>query len=1040
MSYNRISNFNGEIVTTIKNPKNDNGQVINYPNLLEFDGETSNIVDYSQNKNSTNVYKISDNEKLTGQFPDAITIDYRENCTFTYSWNSNSFLVTNNLIIAKGFQYFYLVSSTDGISWNKFIIPSDGGAGHFDFDIKSITYFNDKYYAVSTNLLFKSDDGVNWTITDIISGGDINNYVIEKIKQSGSLLFLFMYDNINIYSQIRTSVDGINWSTLNISLIMGDYIYDVAWNGTIWCMILTKFVGVPGQYNIKPITSSDGENWTVQDSFYILPSGVNVSNINIDVISNRFCVSWYLYNPFHLYETLSGNRMATSVDGINWTLSLNTNMYCSNITNDGSKFYFIGHASESLLYSSVDGINWNTTSLNIQILCRNLYVFKGKLIAFIDGSNAVLISNDAITWEKYNINVSPNFAGIVKCFSSVMYNTNFIITDDCYFRGFIGDINTGFKTFNNIVDSIIDIFVVNNSVNVYNATDNIIHYNKYLSTLTIYNIATNTYTMPIVDYPNLTTGFSSMSYSGSIYVLIVNAVTTDYYTSTNLSSWTKRSLPVSKHWKSISWNGTAFCVVGYNTNIALTSTNGTSWTQRTLPATANWCIVVPFAGGYSTSLYRFMAVVYNSNTYAISAANDGASWSQGSLTISGNWSFGYSIFDHIFFIDNLTIVDCFFIGSTLTSISQNLTTIINDIYDNYELNSNYNERYSKITKITSAVQSQLGDSSYNTLFIGDGSIIQYDPVNNYLNSKNVNLFNININYNFKYLYKINNLYVCIGNGYDLASSHDGINWSIFENSISINTNCVSLYHNGDINSLTGNQRIKITYYQNTMRGYTEQTSITIPATTNYVDFIYAAGEFNCYCILRSGATTNNLIYSSDLVNFTGININDTTLTAMAYGKNSVVIISATKIWIWTRKNRSLVSFSPVINYMTMSAIAWNGEYFIITIKGTNRIMVTINGYMSRRLTLPISDNWKKIKTVGERVYILGDSYLIYSDDLINWEFIGGISSFINVNDFLVDGDKIIFTPNAQIIKGSISTNNFVLHSPFTKNQSYRLTG
>lgn len=90
------------------------------------------------------------------------------------------------------------------------------------------------------------------------------------------------------------------------------------------------------------------------------------------------------------------------------------------------------------------------------------------------------------------------------------------------------------------------------------------------------------------------------------------------------------NLPVSADWRDITWNGSVFCTVAYNTAIAATSPDGITWTQRALPASRTWI-------GISNNGTALCAIAYNTNIVAVSL-DSGVTWTEYNLPTSRQWT------------------------------------------------------------------------------------------------------------------------------------------------------------------------------------------------------------------------------------------------------------------------------------------------------------------------------------------------------------------------------------------------------------------
>ena len=94
-------------------------------------------------------------------------------------------------------------------------------------------------------------------------------------------------------------------------------------------------------------------------------------------------------------------------------------------------------------------------------------------------------------------------------------------------------------------------------------------------------------------------------------------------------TWIRKRMPITAEWVAGTWNGTVFCAIARNTNIALTTINGSVWTQGTLPSIANWSAIEWGAG-------IFCVIARNSNLAATSV--DGLTWEPRTLPVVTEWA------------------------------------------------------------------------------------------------------------------------------------------------------------------------------------------------------------------------------------------------------------------------------------------------------------------------------------------------------------------------------------------------------------------
>ena len=98
-----------------------------------------------------------------------------------------------------------------------------------------------------------------------------------------------------------------------------------------------------------------------------------------------------------------------------------------------------------------------------------------------------------------------------------------------------------------------------------------------------------------------------------------------------LNGFVDSTLPVSGLWTDIAWNGSVYCAIQKNSNIALTSPDGTTWTQKTLPSSAPWSRIV-----WNGTVFCAIAGTGTAST-ACATSPDGITWTSGTLPVSQLW-------------------------------------------------------------------------------------------------------------------------------------------------------------------------------------------------------------------------------------------------------------------------------------------------------------------------------------------------------------------------------------------------------------------
>ncbi|HNI94881.1 MAG TPA: putative Ig domain-containing protein [Leptospiraceae bacterium] len=96
------------------------------------------------------------------------------------------------------------------------------------------------------------------------------------------------------------------------------------------------------------------------------------------------------------------------------------------------------------------------------------------------------------------------------------------------------------------------------------------------------------------------------------------------------SSWTTRTLPLSRDWQTVAYGNGIFAAITINSTTAATSADGINWTARTLPSSTFWQSIT-----YGNGI--FVVVSANSTSSSLSSA-DGINWTAGTLPSNGFWN------------------------------------------------------------------------------------------------------------------------------------------------------------------------------------------------------------------------------------------------------------------------------------------------------------------------------------------------------------------------------------------------------------------
>lgn len=117
--------------------------------------------------------------------------------------------------------------------------------------------------------------------------------------------------------------------------------------------------------------------------------------------------------------------------------------------------------------------------------------------------------------------------------------------------------------------------------------------------------------------------WSQSCYGGGLYVTVEFGTDRVQFSADGLT-WYGATLPESKNWYGLAWNGSLFCLVYAPGSTCYTSPDGITWTSRSLGASGYWSDVASVGGG-------FVAIAEGTPTYARSS--DGVTWTIGTLPI-----------------------------------------------------------------------------------------------------------------------------------------------------------------------------------------------------------------------------------------------------------------------------------------------------------------------------------------------------------------------------------------------------------------------
>jgi hypothetical protein len=401
-------------------------------------------------------------------------------------------------------------------------------------NIEDIIWAGSQFVAVGAyGTIRTSPDGINWTTQD--SG---TNEFLFGVAWNGSKLIA-----VGANATILSSSDGITWSSIDVGLITR--LNKVIWSGS-------QFVAVGGYVNSQVLTSPDGVTWT--------PRNVATSYVSlVDVAWNG--------SVFAAVASGSGiyNYVYTSPNGITWTRRyLGPSNTGYSITTDDNQFVV---AAGRYVYTSIDGITWSLVvdeNVNPYAVYASLWDGNQFVLA---ASNALLTSPDGVTWT--------TSAGL--SFGSVLtFATN---GSQYLIAGRAGNLTnspdlaawtqqtTG--PVNNLLDMVWtgDLFVAVGHTIIMTSPDGVAWTQRDQN--------------PGATWPN-SDSLSAVAASDSVFVAVGSGGA--LLTSPDGLTWGPGNPGVTASLNDVIWDGTQFVATG-SSNTILTSTDGVTWSLQTSSST-----------------------------------------------------------------------------------------------------------------------------------------------------------------------------------------------------------------------------------------------------------------------------------------------------------------------------------------------------------------------------------------------------------------------------------------------------------------------
>jgi len=313
LAYNYLYSYDGTIWTTSKDLSNSTVLVNKNPYNVKWTGTNYTMMGNLSTSSGNTLLRSSDGIKYSALTTTNLTspiYDLETNLEFPHT-----ITFPRNMTLALGgapadtTKIAY--SLDEGITWT----PSSNSAAVFSSTANNAVWNGKLWVAVGSggNTIATSTDANTW----VGRGSYIfttAGYGVAWSREQTQWVACGTGTNSLAYSP-----DGVYWTPVSNSLTsILSTAFDVRWNGTIWLA-----TGIPITGNKSIAYSYDGRSWS-------LPTQTNlfdVSGIKLSWNGNM----WTAIGRSTAADASS--NIATSIDGINWKMFYNSNLYSPSLTN-----------------------------------------------------------------------------------------------------------------------------------------------------------------------------------------------------------------------------------------------------------------------------------------------------------------------------------------------------------------------------------------------------------------------------------------------------------------------------------------------------------------------------------------------------------------------------------------------------------------------------------------------------------------------------------------------------------------------------------
>ena len=507
----------------------------------------------------------------------------------TYPFAVNDIVYANNKYTITGTNA--VASSTDGITnWVTQSMPSNGSWG-------PIEYANGTYvvFKQSSTAAAYSTDAITWTE---VSYGSVG-YSFDDIEYINERFIALPSSSADI---VYSSTNGVTWTSYAKGLAVGE-----GFNSLLTITETTSVSGrelgsldgitspVQSQLNAKASLASPTFTGTVT-----LPTGTVTSAmisdntiVNADISSSAAIAQSKIANlttdlaakssSSNFFISVSGTNTsvaASSTDGITWnqrTMPATGNWIGA--AYGMGLFVAVSRGSVNAA-SSTDGITWNQRTMPSNVNWNTLFYGNGIFVSTADGSTTAAYSTNGITWTTTTMPTS------VKWSKGIYANNKFVI---------LRDENEGYNHNNLALSTNGTTWTLGTMPSTGRWSS--LTYGKGIF-LAVARYGGAAYSTDAISWTtstlSQTTSWKSATFGNNKFLVVANSNGTGpTNVSTDGITWTEGTLPSNTWaWTNTSFVNGIFHVWSYSqfadqTSIA-TSTDGTTWTLRSFPVSSKW--------------------------------------------------------------------------------------------------------------------------------------------------------------------------------------------------------------------------------------------------------------------------------------------------------------------------------------------------------------------------------------------------------------------------------------------------------------------